>query len=157
MKTTDMLINAERVRNQTAGLTRAQELKWLVDTFSIDEILVLRLLGYSRKQIEQLRNGGVSFVALAARKQSRTIWATELFRDLIDKFGYDIDRLSAYLKTPAFPPGTPIGQSIKSKTEGKATGPPKRLVSVRILRQGGPNVVGHLADYLRSPAIANGS
>jgi hypothetical protein len=138
MTTTDVLTNAQGFREQTSGLTRAQQLQWFGRALGIDEGRLLELIGYPPTEVRNQKATGVTFEKLADTRPEQTLWVTELFRELADRSGYAMPRLRELLHTPR--PARP--------ESGKKIGTEEIL---REIQRGGPDVLELLTDYLRPP------
>jgi hypothetical protein len=141
---TDVLANAKQFRDRTGKLTRAQELKWFGDTLGIDEFRMLRLIGYSPAVIKKRKAHGATFEDLAEAKPEGTVWVSELFRELADRSGYDMERLGDHIRRRGVRPKATANQH-KASPQRTNTG------LLRGIRAGGPGVFDAFASYLGSP------
>jgi hypothetical protein len=136
---TDILANAKKFRESIGGLTRAQQVGWFRKELGLDESQILRLLGYKPADIVKRRAAGATVEELAAARPEKAIWVSELFRELADRSGYDINRLREFIR-----------RSGAMATTAK-TGSPRRPGVGDLLRSidvGGPDVYDNLALYL---------
>jgi hypothetical protein len=150
---TAILTNAKKFREHTAGLTRAQELKWYRDVLGIEESRMLGLLDYTPADVRKRKAAGATFEELAEARPDRALWVSELFRELADRSGYDMARLSALLKPAKAQVVSSPKKPYKPAGKGSAARPGKKASQLLVaIRRGGPSVLGRLADYLRSGA-----
>ncbi|MGL6096953.1 MAG: hypothetical protein ACRC7O_14310, partial [Fimbriiglobus sp.] len=134
MNAADILSNAKRFQASRRGLTRAQELKWFGETLGVEEVRLLRLLGYSPQSLRGRGVAGESLVKLAELKPEQTLWVTELFRELADRTGYDVGQMKVLLR--------PV--------EAIRPSPPLPIVG-----SAGPDSYRSFLNYLRSPAVVS--
>lgn len=152
MNNTDHLDRALKLRAQTENLTRPEELKWYVDQFQIEEPRLLRLLGYTPASVKKLTGEGRSLIELAEAKPEQTIWVTELFRELADDVGYDLQKMKQFLTDPVADDSdrNPSRQNLLGVAAKK---PHRKTVPMMLdnIQQGGPGVLRELAQYMQAP------
>ena len=131
---TNVFANARQIREAMKGMTRAQELKWYGEELSIPDTILLKLLGKKNKPV--MGGKGITtkpyLVHVAEKKPDQALWVSELFRELVDRSGYDLKRLK----------GT-IHKSADMKTRIK----PAQLL--KKVNSGGPGVFDSFVEYLQ--------
>lgn len=131
---TIVLNRAQKVREAMDGKSRAQELAWYGQTLDIPDPVMLKLLGSkpSKKAAGKGATAKSRVVAVAERKPDKTIWVSELFRELVHRSGYDISRLKSAIHE------LPDRDQIEK---------PAQLL--KKVAAGGPGVYESLVTYLR--------
>jgi len=149
MSTSALLERVNQYSVEIQKRTRAQQLVWFGERFGIAPEPLLRLLGYTPKTIREKLSAGETIEELAEKKSEETIWMTEIFREMVHRNGYDVDRLAKSLAVPLEEmTSCRVPPSQGGKTMFKVT---KGVLSLlrRKVRAGGPQVYDDLTEYLR--------
>lgn len=156
---TDILDNVKRFRNQTSGMTRAQQIQWFGSKLGVGETQLLQLIGYSPTLIARQKAKGATFTELAEAKPERTVWVSELLFELADRSGYDLASLSTRLKSEGRETPTTGGTGIKTggKQSAKKASPRTTAGILKKITLGGPDVLDLLTEYLSAARTIKGS
>ncbi len=143
----EVLKRARAHAAEVQPLTRPQELAWYGPNLRIRPEVLLRLIGYRADVAKRHAAKGESVEELAAKKPDDTLWVTELFREVIDRNGYDVGRAADTLHGPP-PDSVELSIPVGSRT---LTLTPQRVSNLllRKVRAGGPTVFDDLADFVR--------
>ena len=151
MATSEILTRSKQYSAEIHDRTRAQQLKWFGEEFSLPSEVLLQLVGYKPAEIKKHLAKGRSIEALAEKKPEGTIWVTELFRELAFRGGYDMASIAKSFRES--PPGDSPSPFRPLPPARKPAASRMRRELLRRIGSGGPRVYTDLTNYLR---LANG-
>lgn len=136
---TEVLKRAKRYSAEVQKLSRPQQLMWFGKKLGVSEPVLLRLVGYSPQSARAQLAAGRSAEELAAQKPVGTVWATELFRELVSQNSYDLSKVAASFQ----PQATDLSTVMRRPVRAKAS------TLFRRVQHGGPRVYSDLTELIR--------
>lgn len=142
----DALKRAKAYAAELQPLTRPQQLAWFGRKLRIRPEVLLRLIGYSSAVAKKHAANGESVETLAEQKPDGTLWVTELFREMVARRQYSLERTVVEFHGP--PPET-VELAIPVGTRTGLTPNRVQELLLRKIRAGGRSVFRDLSDFVR--------